>query len=137
MPDWLQRRYELLWSEFGSNAFGFEDAARVLMDRNRDAWEQVPNFLSELRKAGWVFVESDVRDARLKVYRLKSREEAVKEAFVFEKRLLRCLHFFRSAQKGALTVPKFSFYPVPYPAPQTPVFPGIGLKANLSTKTIY
>ena len=88
LPDWLERRYGLLWSEFGSNAFGFEDAARVLMDKNRDAWEQVPNFLSELRKAGWVFVESDVRDARLKVYRLKSREEAVKEVFVLEKREL-------------------------------------------------
>ena len=88
LPDWLERRYDLLLKEFGDRSFGFEDAARVLMDRNRDAWEQVPNFLSELRKAGWIFVESDARDARLKVYRLKSREEAVKEVFVLEKREL-------------------------------------------------
>jgi len=86
LPDWLERRYALLWSEFGDGRFGFEDAARVLMDRNRDAWEQVPSFLSELRKAGWVFVESDAKDARQKVYRLKSRADAVKEVFVLEKR---------------------------------------------------
>jgi type I restriction enzyme M protein len=88
LPDWLERRYSLLWNEFGDNAFRFEDAARVLMDKNRDAWEQIPNFLSELRKAGWVFVESNVKDARQKVYRLKSREEAVKEVFALEKRVL-------------------------------------------------
>jgi type I restriction enzyme M protein len=88
LPSWLERRYALLWSEFGEGVFRFEDAARVLMDRNRDAWEQVPNFLSELRKASWIFVESDTRDAREKVYRLKSREEAVKEVFVLEKKAL-------------------------------------------------
>jgi len=88
LPDWLERRYSLLWSEFSDKAFRFEDAAKVLMDKNRDAWEQVPNFLSELRKAGWVFVESDVNDARQKVYKLKSREEAVKEVFALDKRVL-------------------------------------------------
>jgi type I restriction enzyme M protein len=77
-----------LWDTFGDRTFRFEDAAKVLMDKNRDPWEQVPNFLSELKKAGWVFVESDAKDARLKVYRLKSREEAVKEVLSIEKKTL-------------------------------------------------
>jgi len=72
IPDWVLRRYEILFGEFGDRAFRFADAARVL---NKDAWEQVPVFLSELRKAGLLLVESDVRDARQKVYRLKRREE--------------------------------------------------------------
>lgn len=88
LPDWLERRYKLLWDTFGDKTFRFEDAAKVLMDKNRDPWEQVPNFLSELKKAGWVFVESDAKDARLKVYRLKSREEAVKEVLSIEKKTL-------------------------------------------------
>ena len=75
IPDWVLRRYEILFGEFGDRAFRFADAARVLMERNKDAWEQVPVFLSELRKAGLLLVESDVRDARQKVYRLKRRGE--------------------------------------------------------------
>lgn len=62
IADWVRRRYEILREAFGGSTFRFEDAAKVLMDRNKDAWEQVPVFLSELRKAGWLLVESDVRD---------------------------------------------------------------------------
>jgi type I restriction enzyme M protein len=69
-----------LWDAFGGSTFRFEDAAKVLMDKNKDAWEQVPVFLSELRKAGLLLVESDVRDARQKLYRLRSRD-------AFEERL--------------------------------------------------
>jgi type I restriction enzyme M protein len=79
IADWVRRRYEILWEAFGGSTFRFEDAAKVLMDRNKDAWEQVPVFLSELRKAGLLLVESDVRDARQKLYRLKGKDEAYKE----------------------------------------------------------
>jgi type I restriction enzyme M protein len=79
VPSWVLRRYEILWDAFGGKAFRFDDAAKVLMERNKDAWEQVPVFLSELRKAGWLLVESDVRDARQKVYRLRSREAEFEE----------------------------------------------------------
>ena len=79
IPSWVERRYEILWEAFGDKTFRFEDATKVLMDRNKDAWEQVPVFLSELRKAGWLLVESDVRDARQKLYRLKSKDEAFEE----------------------------------------------------------
>jgi len=79
IPDWIERRYEILWDSFGDKTFRFEDAAKVLMDKNKDAWEQVPVFLSELRKAGLLSVESDVRDARQKLYRLQSRNAKIAE----------------------------------------------------------
>jgi len=85
LPDWLERRYRILWDTFGKSTFKFEDASKALMEQNKDPREQVPVFLSELRKAGWVFAESDIRDARQKVYRLKSKVEAVREALSFEK----------------------------------------------------
>jgi type I restriction enzyme M protein len=79
IPSWVGRRYEILWEAFSGSTFRFEDAAKVLMDKNKDAWEQVPVFLSELRKAGLLLVESDVRDARQKLYRLKGKDEAFRE----------------------------------------------------------
>jgi type I restriction enzyme M protein len=79
IPSWVGRRYEILWEAFSGSTFRFEDAAKVLMDKNKDAWEQVPVFLSELRKAGLLLVESDVRDARQKLYRLKGRDETFRE----------------------------------------------------------
>lgn len=74
IPDWIDRRYRILWDAFRDSTFRFEDAFRVLNEKNKDAWEQVPGFLSELRKAGLLCVESDVKDARQKLYRLKDRE---------------------------------------------------------------
>ena len=79
IPDWVERRRRILWDAFGGSTFRFEDAAKVLMERNKDAWEQVPVFLSELRKAGFLLVESDVRDARQKLYRLKSGDVEFEE----------------------------------------------------------
>jgi type I restriction enzyme M protein len=79
IPSWVGRRFDILHEAFGDKTFRFEDAAKVLMDKNKDAWEQVPVFLSELRKAGLLLVESDVRDARQKLYRLKSKEVEFEE----------------------------------------------------------
>ena len=79
IPDWVERRRRILWDAFGGSTFRFEDAAKVLMDKNKDAWEQVPVFLSELRKAGFLLVESDVRDARQKLYRLRSGDVEFEE----------------------------------------------------------
>jgi type I restriction enzyme M protein len=79
LPDWISRRYDILSDVFGDKTFRFEDAAKVLMERNKDVWEQVPVFLSELRKAGYLIVESDVRDARQKSYRLKSKDVEFEE----------------------------------------------------------
>jgi hypothetical protein len=79
VADWIDRRYDILWEAFGEKTFRFEDAARLLMEKNKDAWEQVPVFLSQLRKAGFLSVESDAKDARQKLYRLLSREARIAE----------------------------------------------------------
>ena len=79
MAEWIDRRYSLLWDAFGDKPFRFEDAAKLLMEKNKDAWEQVPVFLSQLRKAGFLVAESDARDARQKLYRLHSREAKLAE----------------------------------------------------------
>jgi len=88
LPKWLETRYSILWDSFGDSGFRFEDAVRVLQEKNKDRWEEVPVFLSELRKAGWLFAVADERDARQKVYRLKGRVEAVREVFAVEKETL-------------------------------------------------
>jgi type I restriction enzyme M protein len=79
VPDWVGRRYKILRDNFGSSPFRFEEAAKLLMDKNKDAWEQVPVFLSQIRKAGFLLVESDAKDARQKLYRLKSIDENIGE----------------------------------------------------------
>lgn len=79
MAEWIDRRYSLLWEAFGDKTFRFEDAAKVLKEKNKDIEEQVPVFLSQLRKAGFLSAESDARDARQKLYRLHSREAKIAE----------------------------------------------------------
>ncbi len=79
MAEWIDRCYSLLWEAFGEKPFRFEEAAKLLMEKNKDAWEQVPVFLSQLRKAGFLSAESDARDARQKLYRLHSREAKIIE----------------------------------------------------------
>lgn len=88
LPDWIKRRYNALWDAFGSSSFRFEDAVRVLMDKNKDRWEEIPVFLSELRKSGWLLSRPDEKDARQKLYNLRSREEAVKEILSIDKETL-------------------------------------------------
>lgn len=79
LAEWIDRRYSLLWEAFSDKPFRFEDAAKVLKEKNKDVEEQVPVFLSQLRKAGFLSAESDARDARQKLYRLHSREAKIAE----------------------------------------------------------
>jgi type I restriction enzyme M protein len=79
MAEWIDRRYDILWEAFGDKTFRFEDVAKVLKEKNKDMEEQVPVFLSQLRKAGFLSAESDARYARQKLYRLHSREAKIAE----------------------------------------------------------
>jgi len=65
-----------------------EDAVRVLEAKNKDRREEVPVFLSELRKAGWIETKLDPTDARKSIYRLRSREEVIGELFSIGKERL-------------------------------------------------
>ena len=88
LPKWLETRYSILWNSFGRFPFSLEDAARVLEVKNKDRREEVPVFLSELRKACWIETKLDPTDARKSIYRLKSREEVIGELFSIGKERL-------------------------------------------------
>jgi type I restriction enzyme M protein len=66
-------RYERLWSTFGGRRFTRDEALEVLRRVEGDAFgeESLNVLLSELRRAGLVIVESDILDARRKIYTLK------------------------------------------------------------------
>lgn len=81
LPSWLDKRHSILWDVFADRKFGMEQAVKALVERNKDKKEEVPVFLSELRKAGWMTAELDPTDARKREYRLKSRETIIGELF--------------------------------------------------------
>lgn len=81
LPNWLQNKYSCLWQEFNSKSFRLEDAIKVLEEKTKDRKENIPVFLSELRKAGWLTVESDPQDYRKSIYTLRSKEEIIREFF--------------------------------------------------------
>ena len=43
------------------------------------ATKKIAVFLSELRKAGWIEMKMDSKDARKTIYKLKAPEKAIKE----------------------------------------------------------
>ena len=88
LPNWLEKRYSFLWESFGSFPFRLEDATKVLETKNKDRQDEVPVFLSELRKAGWIQAALDPSDARKRIYSLKSRTEMVKQVLSVEKETL-------------------------------------------------
>jgi type I restriction enzyme M protein len=81
LPRWLERKYNALWSEFHNKPFRREEAVRVLEQKTRDNREDVPVFLSELRKAGLLNIESDPEDLRRSIYSLRSLPEVIREIF--------------------------------------------------------
>ena len=67
-------RYQKLWSVFGDRRFTRDEALEALRRLEGDAFseESLNVLLSELRKAGLLIVESDIIDARRKIYTLKA-----------------------------------------------------------------
>ncbi|MEM3556080.1 MAG: class I SAM-dependent DNA methyltransferase [Candidatus Micrarchaeia archaeon] len=74
LPRWLKNRYSILWEAFKDSEFRLEDAAHVLEMKNKDKRADVPVFLSELRKAGFLEIKADPADARRSIYKLKAEE---------------------------------------------------------------
>jgi type I restriction enzyme M protein len=81
LPNWLEHRHSLLWDSFKDATFKMDDAVKVLEEKNHDKRDEVPVFLSELRKAGWLKAELDPNDARKTIYTLKSKEEIIGDLF--------------------------------------------------------
>ncbi len=70
---YLEQRYSLLWEAFGAKEFTMAEAAKILEAKKQDSADQVPVFISELRKEGWLNVQFNKDDARKKIYTLKDR----------------------------------------------------------------
>ncbi|MBI1972834.1 hypothetical protein HYS50_02410 [Candidatus Woesearchaeota archaeon] len=75
IPNWIMQRYARLWGKFKDKPFTHEDAVKLLKDNK----QLVSVFLSDLRKAGWVEVSLDQNDTRIRTYKLREPNEAVKE----------------------------------------------------------
>jgi len=84
VPTWVEKRYSLLWEAFGESEFNLGQAVEVLGEKNKDKKEEIPVYLSEIRKAGWLTDEPDPFDARKRLYKLKSKEKIIGEIFAFK-----------------------------------------------------
>lgn len=74
LPKWIMQRYSALWNKFKDKEFNHEEAFKTL-----DKDKMLSIVLSELRQAGWLEMKLDPDDARKRIYKLKSPEQAVKE----------------------------------------------------------
>lgn len=88
IPTWLEKRHKYLWEAVQGSPFRFEDAAKILKEKMQDSENQINVFLSELRKRGWLEVETDKDDARKKIYKLISREEIISETLAISQNQL-------------------------------------------------
>ncbi len=77
LPKWVEIRYKALWGTFKEKAFTLDDAAKVLSDKFKDGEKEVPVFLSEMRKSGWLESKLDSKDARRREYALISERSIV------------------------------------------------------------
>ncbi len=75
LPKWLFKRYCLLWVKLKDREFTHNQAVKILPDNK----QMVSLILSEIRKAGWLEMRLDPKDARKRLYRLKSPEYMIKE----------------------------------------------------------
>jgi len=88
LPDWINKRYEILWQSFQSSSFRFEEAAAELSKKIKDAKDEVNVVLSELRKEGMLKVEFDPTDARKRIYKLKSKKDMISDTLSLDKKKL-------------------------------------------------
>jgi hypothetical protein len=76
LPRWIMRRYSVLWNKFNDKEFTHKQAIEALKEKD----ERVVSLcISDLKKYGWIYVRINPEDSRIRLYRLKSPERAVKE----------------------------------------------------------
>lgn len=81
LPSWVEKRYSLLWEAFTDSEFRLDQAIEVLEKKNKDRKEEIPVYLSEIRKAGWLTDKTSPEDARKRIYKLKSKDKIIGEVF--------------------------------------------------------
>jgi hypothetical protein len=71
LPKWLAGRYAVLLKVIDGEPFDFDKACKVLHKAfPKDDERIIRLMLSQLRKAGWISVEFDKEDNRMRVYKL-------------------------------------------------------------------
>lgn len=71
IPKYLQISVALLYKQFKTDDFTFQDAVTIL---KKDA-RYTGQILSHLRKAGWISIRNDMFDQRKKFYRINKFDE--------------------------------------------------------------
>jgi len=79
LKKWLEKRYKILLESFQDSPFRFDEAVKLLGEKNQDNEDQINVILSELRKGGWLQVEFDPEDNRKRVYKLNSPEKVISQ----------------------------------------------------------
>ena len=69
------KRYLIVRKEIGFEEADFEKIHKVLYKFFKDNDKIVRIFLSEMRKAGWVTVQFDPKDNRMRLYQFKKSED--------------------------------------------------------------
>jgi type I restriction enzyme M protein len=75
LPKWIQNRYAVLWAKFRDKPFTHEQAVKTLNDKEG----VVSVFMSDLKRAGWLEVILSKEDTRIRLYKLKEPNQAIKE----------------------------------------------------------
>lgn len=76
LPRWIMKRYSILWNTFKDKEFTHKQATEALKEKD----ERVVSLcLSDIKKYGWLEVRLNPEDSRIRLYKLKAPEEAVKE----------------------------------------------------------
>ena len=71
LPKWIVKRYAILNKVISNRQFDFEEAYTVISKSFKKDDERIVRLLlSQLRKAGWITVEFDKDDNRMRVYKL-------------------------------------------------------------------
>lgn len=74
LPKWMMRKYALLYNEVGEKKFTTDNAIKLMKEDK----QIILVLLSRLRKAGWLEVYMNEKDARRKLYSLKPIHEILK-----------------------------------------------------------
>lgn len=76
LPKWIMQRYSLLWKAFKTKEFEYDEASKVLKEKEE---RLVSVVLSELKRHDWLTLKIHPEDSRKRIYQLKSPEDAINE----------------------------------------------------------
>ncbi len=75
IPKYLFEKISLLYNDYKTEMFGFQDAVKTLGHNER----YTGLILSKLVKAGWITKKRDTQDKRIKYYQLKNVHEMMEK----------------------------------------------------------